>query len=67
MAQLFDEATRAAIGDVTADEEKVEVVGDTATVPGHALSRADLPRGAQAPSFPTLRATRHDGLWYLLP
>ncbi len=67
LAQLFDEPTRAAIGDVTADESKVRVTGDTAVVPGSALARADLPPGADVPRFPDLRATRQDGIWYLLP
>lgn len=67
MAGLFDGRTLAAIGDVAADESQVQVVGDTATIPGSALRRADLPGGAGAPSFPDVRATRMDGAWYLLP
>jgi hypothetical protein len=67
MSSLFDEATRAAIGDVTVDEDLVRVSGDTAAVPGDALRRDDLSDGEPAPSFPDLRATLQDGAWYLLP
>lgn len=67
MAGLFDEATRAAIGDVAADESKVDIVGDTATVPGDALTRADLPQGAPDPSIPAVKATRYGDGWYLVP
>lgn len=67
LSALFDERTRAAIGDVTADESMVQVVGDTATAPGSALSRTDLPAGAAAPLFPDIRATRQGGIWYLVP
>jgi hypothetical protein len=67
LSELYDETTRAAIGEVIADERMVQVVGDTATVPGNALSRTDLPAGAEKPSFPTVRATRQGGDWYLVP
>lgn len=67
LAETFDEELRTAIGDVTADESRIEVTGDTALISGSALSRADLPSGADAPRFPDARATRADGLWYLLP
>jgi hypothetical protein len=67
MAEIFPVAIRAPIGDVAADEDLIEVVGDTATVPGEALSRTDLPSGDPTPSFPDLRSTRQHGRWYLLP
>ena len=66
LAELFDEPTRAAIGQVAADDGVVETTGDTALIPGTALSRTDLPDGADRPDFPDVRASRQGGLWYLV-
>lgn len=66
LAGLFDEETRAAIGKVVAEDSAVEITGDTALVPGTALTRSDLPDGAERPSFPDVRASRQGGLWYLV-
>lgn len=65
LADLLEEPTQAAIGTVTEDGSAVEVTGDTALVPGSALSRSDLPDGAQRPRFPDVRASRPNALWYL--
>lgn len=66
LAETYREKIRDAIGTVVVDESKVEVVGDTATVPGDALANADQPAGAAAPGFARVRTTLQNGLWYIV-
>jgi hypothetical protein len=57
---------RAKIGDVAVDEDKIEVNGDFAKVPGKAIHNTDKPSEVDG-SGQTVRTVRTDGRWWIDP